>query len=108
MIRPSNYFYNFIVVKYRDFDAALRQAQLLIEAGALSVETVDSRVLGLAKLDPVWVKASPYIEEVPGAEINGVNIVEFAGSDPAADSGGNNERDNFFDYVSHVLFLVLS
>lgn len=74
-----------LTVKYRDFDAALRQAQLLIEAGALSVETVDSRVLGLAKLDPVWVKASPYIEEVPGAEINGVNIVEFAGSDPAAE-----------------------
>ncbi len=70
-----------VVIKYEDFDAALRQAPLLVEAGALSVETVDSKVLNLAKEDPVWVKAQDYIQEVPGKEILGVNIVEFAGTD---------------------------
>ncbi len=69
------------VIKYKNFDAALRQAPLLVAAGSLSVETVDSKVLSLAKQDPVWLKAAPYIKEVAGKEILGVNIVEFAGTD---------------------------
>ncbi|POB71768.1 hypothetical protein CRN59_02275, partial [Vibrio vulnificus] len=36
-------------VKYNSFDAALRNAPFMVEAKALSVETVDSKVLNLAK-----------------------------------------------------------
>ena len=63
----------------KNFDAALRHAPDLVAAGALSVETVDSKVLNLAKKDPVWVSVSEYIQDVPGKEILGVNIVEFSG-----------------------------
>lgn len=75
------------VIKYENFDAALRHANVLINAGAFSVETVDSKVLGLAKKDPVWLNVKDYITDVPGSEIDGVNIVEFNGYD--ADSERN-------------------
>lgn len=69
------------VIKYENFDSALRHANLLIEAGAFSVETVDSRVLELAKKDEVWLTVKDYITEVPNATISGINIVEFNGYD---------------------------
>lgn len=82
-LQPS--FRALCVIKYENFDAALRHAQELIKAGAFSVETVDSKVLGLAKKDPVWLNVKDYITEVPGAEILGVNIVEFNGYEADAE-----------------------
>lgn len=70
------------VIKYENFDAALRHANELIKAGAFSVETVDSKVLSLAKNDPVWLSVQEYIQDVPNATIDGVNIVEFNGYQP--------------------------
>lgn len=69
------------VVKYENFDSALRHANALIKAGVFSVETVDSKVLNLAKKDPVWLSVKDFITDVEGAEISGVNIVEFNGMD---------------------------
>ncbi len=74
-------FRELMVVKYQDFDSALRHAVDLIDAGVFSVETVDSRVLSLAKKDVVWQSVREYIQEVPGHEIEGLNIVEFNGYD---------------------------
>ncbi len=74
-------FRELMVVKYENFDAALRHAVKLVDAGVLSVETVDSKVLTLAKQDVVWNDVKEYIQEVPGHEIQGINIVEFAGYD---------------------------
>ncbi len=80
-LTPEPAFRELLVIKYENFDSALRHARELIAAGALSVETVDSKVLGLAKKDAVWLSVKDYIKEVPGHEILGVNIVEFAGQD---------------------------
>ena len=66
-------------VKYNSFDAALRNAPFMVEASALSVETVDSNVLNLAKQDIVWHTVSDLLTEVPNQEMLGINIVEFAG-----------------------------
>lgn len=74
-----------VVIKYRDYVSSLRHANALIKAGAFSVETVDSKVLTLAKKDPVWLTVQDYIKDVPGADIMGVNIVEFNGSEAEAD-----------------------
>ncbi|CAM3586259.1 putative FAD-linked oxidoreductase [Vibrio aerogenes CECT 7868] len=68
-------------VKYDSFDAALRNAPLMVEADALSVETVDSRVLNLAKEDIVWHSVKSLLTDVPGREMQGINIVEYAGQD---------------------------
>lgn len=70
-------------VKYDSFDSALRNAPFMVEAKALSVETVDSKVLNLAKEDIVWHSVKELITDVPDKEMLGLNIVEFAGDDAA-------------------------
>lgn len=72
-------FRELMIVKYENFDSALRHAVELIDSGVFSVETVDSRVLFLAKKDTVWDSVKDYIEEVKGHVIKGINIVEFNG-----------------------------
>jgi FAD/FMN-containing dehydrogenase len=66
-------------IKYNSFDSALRNAPLMVKAQALSVETVDSKVLNLAKQDIVWHSVSDLITDVEGKDMQGINIVEFAG-----------------------------
>ncbi len=68
-------------VKYDSFDSALRTAPLLVDANALSVETIDSKVLNLAKQDIVWNTVSHLLIDVPDKEMLGINIVEFAGQE---------------------------
>lgn len=70
-------------VKYDAFDSALRNAPFMVEAQALSVETVDSKVLNLAREDIVWHSVSELITDVPDKTMLGLNIVEFAGDDEA-------------------------
>ena len=70
-------------VKYDSFDSALRNAPFMVQADALSVETVDSTVLNLAREDIVWHSVSELITNVPDKEMLGLNIVEFAGDDEA-------------------------
>ncbi|MCV9877680.1 D-2-hydroxyglutarate dehydrogenase YdiJ [Brenneria izbisi] len=68
-------------IKYDSFNSALRNAPFMVEAQALSVETVDSKVLNLAREDIVWHSVSELITDVPNQEMLGLNIVEFAGDD---------------------------
>ncbi|WP_301099818.1 FAD-binding oxidoreductase, partial [Otariodibacter sp.] len=70
-----------INVKYNSFDAALRSAPFMLEAKALSVETVDSKVLNLAKQDIIWHSVSDLLTEDENNPILGINIVEFASND---------------------------
>lgn len=79
-----------ININYNSFDAALRAAPLMLEAKALSVETVDSKVLNLAREDIIWASVKHLITpetfldaQSSSAEklIQGINIVEFAGDD---------------------------
>lgn len=73
-------------IKYDSFDSALRHAPVLVKAKALSVETVDSKVLNLARQDIVWYSVKDLITDVPGKDMAGINIVEFAGTDDALES----------------------
>ncbi|MCG9682486.1 FAD-binding oxidoreductase [Vibrio sp. Isolate23] len=68
-------------VKYNSFDSALRNAPFMVEANALSVETIDSKVLNLAKQDIVWHTVSDLLTDVPGKDMQGINMVEYAGQD---------------------------
>ncbi|PZL97514.1 hypothetical protein CKF43_04440 [Pantoea graminicola] len=70
-------------IKYDSFDSALRNAPFMVEAQALSVETVDSKVLNLAREDIVWHSVRELIADVPDKEMLGLNIVEFAGDNAA-------------------------
>lgn len=68
-----------INIKYNSFDAALRNAPFMLAAKALSVETIDSTVLDLAKQDIIWHSVSELLTEITENPILGLNIVEYAG-----------------------------
>ncbi|HHQ4575500.1 FAD-binding and (Fe-S)-binding domain-containing protein [Aeromonas hydrophila] len=80
-ITPIPRYRTLVNVKYDSFPSALRNAPFMVEAQALSVETVDSRVLGLARADIIWHSVKEFIQEVPGKDLQGLNIVEFADTD---------------------------
>lgn len=83
-ITPIPRYRTLVNVKYDSFPSALRNAPFMVEAHALSVETVDSRVLGLARADIIWHSVKEFIQDVPGKDLQGLNIVEFADTDEAA------------------------
>ena len=78
-INPIRVAKTLINIKYDSFDSALRHSPALVEAKATSVETIDSRVLNLAKQDIVWHSVSDLITDVPGKVMDGINIVEYNG-----------------------------
>jgi len=80
-ITPIAKYKTLLTVKYDSFDSALRNSPFLVEANATSVETVDSRVLNLAKEDVVWDSVSDLIKPVPSKIMDGLNIVEFNDED---------------------------
>jgi FAD/FMN-containing dehydrogenase len=82
-ITPIPRYRTLVNVKYDSFPSALRNAPFMVQAQALSVETVDSRVLGLARADIIWhsVKDHPGCARQGSA---GLNIVEFADTDEDA------------------------
>ncbi|MBL0710623.1 MAG: FAD-binding oxidoreductase [Colwellia sp.] len=69
-----------INIKYDSFDSALRHSPFLVNAKATSVETIDSKVLNLAKQDIVWHSVNDLITDVPNKIMDGINIVEFNGT----------------------------
>ncbi len=80
-ITPIPRYRTLVNVKYDSFPSALRNAPFMVQAHALSVETVDSRVLGLARADIIWHSVKDLIQDVPGKDLQGLNIVEFADTD---------------------------
>ncbi|GMM84184.1 FAD-binding and (Fe-S)-binding domain-containing protein [Pseudoalteromonas sp. MTN2-4] len=78
-ITPIAPFKTLINIKYDSFDSALRNSPFLVDAEATSVETVDSKVLNLAKEDIIWHSVSDLIQDVPDKEMLGLNMVEFNG-----------------------------
>lgn len=68
-----------INIKYDSFDSALRHSPYLVAAKATSVETIDSKVLNLARQDIIWHSVSDLITNVDGKNMDGINIVEYNG-----------------------------
>ena len=70
-------------IRYDDFNAALEDARFLVAANAASVETIDEKVLGLAKGDIIWNGISRFFPDDEGRGANGINIAEVLADDPA-------------------------
>ena len=72
-----------VLVFYPGFQDSLQDSQALMAAAPDSIETIDSRVLGLARADHVWESVKEFFP--PGCEqrgdIDGINFVEFTGAD---------------------------
>lgn len=95
-ITPIAPFKTLINIKYDSFDSALRNSPFLVQANATSVETVDSKVLNLAKEDIIWHSVSDLIQDVPNQEMLGLNMVEFNGET-------ENEMDDKIDKLCKKL-----
>ncbi|MBE0366224.1 hypothetical protein PULV_b0986 [Pseudoalteromonas ulvae UL12] len=76
-LTPIAPFKTLINIKYDSFDSALRNSPFLVAANATSVETVDSKVLNLAKEDLIWHSVSDLITDIPNKQMLGLNMVEF-------------------------------
>lgn len=94
-------------IRYDDFNTALEDARQLVAASVASVETIDEKVLGLAKGDIVWNGISRFFPEDDGRAANGINIAEVLADDPvelsqklerltSALARGNNVRNKGF------------
>ncbi|WP_258240322.1 D-2-hydroxyglutarate dehydrogenase YdiJ [Pseudidiomarina homiensis] len=71
-------------ISYRDFDAALRHAPVLVKAQATSVETIDSTVLDLARNDIIWHQVRDFVAEGDtGEPMAGINMVEYTAVEAA-------------------------
>ncbi|OYD83800.1 D-2-hydroxyglutarate dehydrogenase YdiJ [Azospirillum brasilense] len=66
-------------LRYGSFDAALRDARTLIGFKPASIETVDSKVLGLAQDDIIWDSVRAFFPDDDGQRASGVNLIEFVG-----------------------------
>jgi FAD/FMN-containing dehydrogenase/Fe-S oxidoreductase len=77
-----------INLRYDSFDAALRDAPALMALGASSLETVDSKVLGLARNDIVWTGIAEFFPDDPQGPAPGVNLIEFTGDTAEAVQAG--------------------
>ncbi|WP_064709659.1 D-2-hydroxyglutarate dehydrogenase YdiJ [Rhizobium bangladeshense] len=65
-----------INIRYGDFNTALEDARNLVALKVASVETIDEKVLGLARRDIVWTGIAHFFPDQPGTVTNGINIVE--------------------------------
>ncbi len=70
-----------INIRYGDFNTALEDARRLVALKVASVETVDEKVLGLAKGDIVWSGIARFFPEDASGTANGINIVEVLADD---------------------------
>ena len=74
-----------LVVKYEDFDDALRNAEVLVESEPSAIETIDEKILSLAKEDEIYLKIKNFIVEETGKPGNKnrptrtINLIEFCG-----------------------------
>ncbi|WP_223447900.1 FAD-binding and (Fe-S)-binding domain-containing protein [Pseudomonas sp. BF-R-19] len=73
-----------INVSYASFMEALRDARALMALKPLSIETVDSKVLGLAMQDIVWHDVAEYFPPNQNRPTLGINLIEFSGDDASA------------------------
>jgi FAD/FMN-containing dehydrogenase len=70
-----------IAIRYSDFDAALRAANVLVASNPGSIETVDEKIVTLARKDTIWHSVEHLIEAQGEAPLAAVNLVEFEGAD---------------------------
>lgn len=76
-IKPLSKFKKLILVKYKNFDDALRAHEALDIAKPLVVESIDDRLLNLAREDAIYFQIKDMIDG--DVKSGGINLVEFVG-----------------------------
>jgi FAD/FMN-containing dehydrogenase/Fe-S oxidoreductase len=70
-----------INIRYDNFNTALEDARTLTELRVASIETIDEKVLRLAKGDIVWNGIARFFPEDQDRSADGINIVEIVSDD---------------------------
>ena len=65
-----------LVLHYHGFNDALADAETLLKSEPAAIETIDDKILELAKLDEIYDAVRDFI-----GEAKAINLVEFTGSD---------------------------
>jgi len=75
-----------LVVKYETFDDALSDAEMLLKSDPAAIETIDEKILNLAKEDEIYLKIKDFVADEKGKSgrkkrpTRTINLVEFCGS----------------------------
>ena len=75
-----------LVIKYENFDDALSDAEILVESNPAAIETIDEKILSLARTDEIYNKIKSFIADETdnsGEKIRHtrtINLIEFSGN----------------------------
>jgi len=77
-LTPIPKFRVLINIGYDNFQNALKDVKALMVLDPLSIETIDSKILNLAKQDIVWQNVAQYFpDSIEANSIQGINLVEI-------------------------------
>jgi FAD/FMN-containing dehydrogenase len=75
-LSPLPKFKKLVVIKYRHFNDALHAKEITPSIKPLVIETIDEKLITIAKQDSIYFYIKDFIEEA-----NSINLVEFVGND---------------------------
>lgn len=83
-LTPIPKYKELLVVKYQSFDEALADAGRLVSFDPLSIETVDEKILSLAKGDVIYHRVKDFIADEDGITTRTINLIEFVADEPGS------------------------
>jgi len=70
-----------VAIRYAAFDDALRAAAVLVESNPGAIETVDDKIVGLAREDSIWLEIAHLVDGRNEPPTKAINLVEFESDD---------------------------
>lgn len=68
-----------MAVKYRDFDTALRAGYRFLDAAPTCIESIDDKIIKIARKDEIWLRVKPMLEcDGPDTETQAINLIEWS------------------------------
>ena len=80
-LMPIPKYKHLLVIKYESFHDALRAARSLLDYEPAAIETIDEKILELAKGDAIYHHVRNFIADEEWAVTRSINLVEFSGND---------------------------
>ena len=80
-LTPIPKYKHLLVIKYQSFNDALQQARLLLDYEPAAIETIDEKILELARGDAIYHHVREFIADEEWAPTRAINLVEFSGND---------------------------
>jgi FAD/FMN-containing dehydrogenase/Fe-S oxidoreductase len=80
-ISPIPKYKRVFVAKYQNFEEALQDAEILINKNPSAIETVDDKILELAKDDEIYYRVKHMIGDVGKKTTTAINLIEYSADD---------------------------